>query len=67
MAEKSVRPICCGNCWYFEPMEDGMVQGECFRYPPIAQFADSYVIAEAPPVDSDRRPCGEYREIKGSH
>jgi hypothetical protein len=67
MAAKPVKPASCGTCWYFEPMEDGMVEGECFRYPPTVQFGDGFVIAEAPPVDFDRRPCGEYRPIEGSH
>lgn len=70
MADKPSRtsgPSCCGTCWYFELMEAGLAQGECYRYPPIAQFTDGFVISEAPPVDADRRPCGEYIETKGTH
>lgn len=58
---------CCSNCWYFQPNEEGMVEGECYRYPPVPQFVDSFVIAEAPPVDADRRACGEYRPMEGEH
>lgn len=67
MAKKKVEPVVihnnCGNCRFFQPLEDDI--GDCLRYPPtVCGVGINDVTIQALPETEAQFFCGEHgREI----